>query len=118
MSGQCVEIPLFAYVCHKYGALRTGGKIQISADLGDAWYYIAGQEYLWGGIIELIYFNTPLELFPNTRPPTYQSGHGKMQRWENNPRKADSRKMKFLRECADLRTGVARDFLAYETMLR
>ena len=68
--------------------------------------------------MEVIYFNTPLELLPNTRPPRYQSAHGKMQRWENNPRKADPRKIKFLRDCADLRTGVGRDFLAYGTMLR
>jgi len=116
-SGRCVEIPLFPYVYHEYGTVRNAGRMQISTECGGAWYYITGQEYLWGGLVELNYFRTPLELFPGTKPPTYQSGFG-ISRWEDDPYVADPKKITFLRECADLRTGVGREFLVYGTMLR
>ena len=91
--------------------------MQISPETGDDWYYITSQEYLWGGLGELNYIRTPLELFPGTKPPTYQSGFG-ISRWEDDPYVADPKKIAFLRECADLRTGVGREFLVYGTMLR
>ena len=119
MSGQCRQIPLLEYVYHEAGPLRTGGKIQISTDFGDAWYYITGQEYLWGGVIELIYFNAPLELFAGTKPPTLKTGFGPGgKQWENNPRTADPKKIEFLQECAAMRVGPARDFLCHGVMLR
>ncbi|MCX7015893.1 MAG: DUF6259 domain-containing protein [Candidatus Sumerlaeota bacterium] len=118
LSGQCRQIPLFDFVYHEFGPVRTGGKTQISTDVGDAWYYIAGQEYLWGALLELIYCNTPLELFPGTQAPTLKTGFQLASRqWEPNPRTADPAKIAFLKECAALRAGPGKEFLAYGTML-
>ncbi len=132
MDGNAVNIPLVSFVYHAYGALRTGGKIQASYDMGDAFYWITASEYLWGGILELIYFNTPADLLPNIDPDQVDCEGGYpcafMTAWSSadiSPRgwyydglrEADPAKLDFLRKAARLRLEQAPEYLVSGRML-
>jgi len=133
MSGDAVEIPLFSFVYHAYGAMRTGGKIQMSEEIGDIFYWITASEYLWGGILELIYYNTWTDLLPDINPEdvscpggwpcAFQSGwlseEGGNRAWHygDEVRYADPEKIEFLRKAARLRTVTAKDYLTSGRML-
>ncbi len=132
MNGEAINIPLFSFVYHPYGALRTGGKIQISEEMGDIFYWITASEYLWGGILELIYFNTPVDLLPGVAgdgaacpdgyPCAYETGWSSAdispRGWHyDDVHQADPAKIAFLRQAARLRLEVAPDLLTSGRML-
>ena len=132
MDGNAVNIPLVSFVYHSYGALRTGGKVQISYEMGDVFYWITASEYLWGGILELIYFNTPTDLLPGIDPDKIDCPGGYpcayMTAWSsadisprgwhyNDVREADPAKIDFLRLAARLRIEYAPEFLTTGRML-
>jgi hypothetical protein len=134
MDGSAFEIPLMAHLQHHLGNLRTGGKMQISYDIGDVFYWIVASEYLWGGVVELIYFNTPMEWLPSLTPELACRGHfercGFQTDWGNtqvngdrrgwsvndNVREADPDKLAYLRSAIELR--VASDAAPYLTLGR
>jgi hypothetical protein len=64
MQGLGRDVPLVAYLQHHNGATRTGGKMMASYRIGNVFYWNALAEYLWGGMVELIYFNTPVDWLP------------------------------------------------------
>jgi len=119
VEGGAEHVPLFSFVHHHSGNVRTGGKMQISYDIGEVFYWIAGAEYLWGGVVELIYFNTPVdwlpgldgqpEVCPVLSPCAFQAS------WSDGPksprgwyhgdevRRADPDKLRFLRDAIELR---------------
>jgi len=78
MNGTAIPTPLLPYLQHHLGALRTGAKMEISAEMGEAFYWIAAAEYLWGGVVELIYYNTPMEWLPTL--DAAQACDGKVER--------------------------------------
>ena len=133
MEGDAVDIPLTAYVYHPYGSMRLGGKIQISYQMGDLFYWAVASEYLWGGIIELIYFNTPVEILPDMDPSNvtcpggwpcafqtgWASGPYGNQRWfyDEEVYEADPDKLEYLRQAAYLRVVAATDYLASGQMM-
>jgi hypothetical protein len=128
MNGAAVEAPLMAYLDHHNGAVRTGGKMQISQDVGEAFYWVVGAEYLWGGVVELIYFNTGVDWLPavdaaatgcEQTPCAFETAFGQgnaMPRgWSYGAdvRLADPDKIAYLREAIDLRvTSPAAPYLS------
>jgi len=132
MSGKARQIPLVEYVSHANGPLRTGGKLQISYEIGDAWYWVAAYDYINGGITELIYFNTPVDLLPEINPEKVPCPGGYpcafMTNWfqldglrdwfyGSSLMKADPRKKAFLADCADLRLRLGNPYLTSGVML-
>jgi hypothetical protein len=133
MQGDAVDIPLFAFAYHPYGAMRTGGKIQISYEMGDIFYWATASEYLWGGILELIYFNTPVDILPGIDtaqvdcpdgwPCAFQtgwaSGPGGNQGWYygEDAHVADPDKIDFLKKAAYLRIVAAPEYLVSGRMM-
>jgi len=133
MEGDATHIPLTSYVYHPYGGMRLGGKIQISYEMGDIFYWAVASEYLWGGIIELIYFNTSVEIWPGIDPSkvscpdgwpcAFQTGwatgsYGNQQ-WfyGQDVYEADPGKIEFLRKAAYLRVAAANDYLGSGQMM-
>ncbi len=130
-DGLCRRIPLFTCVYHEYGTIKLDGWAKLSKEFGEIFYYIAAQVALEGGILELDYEFSPLELFADMAPPSYQlrcdiPTHPGLfalpQRVqvpvEEHPRRVDPAKAEFLKEITAARTGFAKDFLAYGAMIR
>jgi hypothetical protein len=117
-EGKAWRIPLFTYVYHEYGGVKLDGWAKLSREFGDIFYYIASQVALEGGILELNYEFSPLELFAGMTPPSYQLRYHLWIEADDTPLGADPGKVKFLREITRARTGFAKDFLAYGEMTR
>jgi len=117
-EGKCRRIPLFTYVYHEYGGVKIDGWAKLSREFGDIFYYIASQVALEGGILELNYEFSPLELFPGMKPPSYQLHYHLWIEADESPLAADPEKVKFLREITRARTLFAKEFLAYGEMIR
>ena len=118
LNHNCEKIPLFNYVYHEYGPIGMDGFAKISEKFGDIFYWIAARVALWGDLLELNYEFSSLEMFPGM---TGSSGYLKYHyQWMNdpNPLEADPKKLEFLREIANARTGFAKDYLAYGKMTR
>jgi len=121
MNGDAVHVPLTSYLYHHLGTMRTGGKAQISYEIGDAFYWIAASEYAWGGVMELIYFNAPVDwLWPGDKPdicPEGQSPCAFFTSWAEGPDsprhwyfgddvyRADPAKLAYLKQAIDLRVN-------------
>lgn len=136
IEGTGREVPLFAYLHHHHGALRTGGKLQISYELGDVFYWIAQAEYLWGGVVELIYFNTSVDWLPGMDgqvacPESAEAcgfhtswgfnaenlEHTRRWYYDDEVRRADPAKLDYLRAMIDLRVNSpAAPYLVYGRM--
>jgi hypothetical protein len=130
LDGSARQIPLLEYVTHEFGSMRAGGKVQISERIGDAWYWVAAYNYVHGGILELIYFNTPTDLLPGINPANVFCPMGWpcsfMTSWIAVARnwydgemvmQADEDKIAFLQDCADLRLRLGEPFLTAGRML-
>ncbi len=114
IEGKVEKIPLFAYVYHEYGPLRMDGWGKLSLELGDIFYWIASRVVLWGGLFELNYEFSPLEVLgghPDDPAEHYYP-------FDRRDYGIDPEKLAFLAEVAHTRTGWARDYLAYGTMRR
>jgi hypothetical protein len=124
MAGEAAYVPLMSFLHHHHGALRTGGKTPISEQMGEVFYWIAAAEYLWGGVMELIYYNTPTDWLPDmtaaTACPEAAERCAFQTCWLNNPDNpdvprywhydddvslADPEKLAFLRQAIALRTA-------------
>jgi len=136
MAGEAAYVPLMSFLHHHHGALRTGGKTPISEQMGEVFYWIAAAEYLWGGVMELIYYNTPTDWLPDmtaaTACPEAAERCAFQTCWLNNPDNpdvprywhydddvslADPEKLAFLRQAIALRTASpAAPYLTLGTM--
>jgi hypothetical protein len=113
-NGQVEKIPLFAYVYHEYGPIRVDGWGQLSREIGDLFYWVAGRVTLWGGIFELNYEFTPLENLPG-----YEQDLGEhYTNIQPNFFDLDAEKAAFLKKMAFFRTKIANQYLAYGIMQR
>jgi hypothetical protein len=113
-SGQVEKIPLFTYVYHEYGPVRLDGWGKLSVEVGDLWYWVASRVALWGGLFELNYEFSDLEALEGFFD---DPGHHYAD-FESRAYQVDPNKVTFVREVALARTGFARDWLVYGTMLR
>ncbi|MDI7278085.1 MAG: hypothetical protein QME94_19055, partial [Anaerolineae bacterium] len=114
IEGKVEKIPLFAYVYHEYGPLRMDGWAKLSPEMGDIFYWVASRVTLWGGLFELNYEFSPLEMLGG-RADDPQEHYYRFARREYQ---VDPEKVAFLREVARARTGWANPYLAYGTMRR
>ena len=62
VEGTVEKIPLFAYVYHEYGPVRMDGWAKLAAEAGDIFYWVASRVALWGGLFELNYEFSGLEM--------------------------------------------------------
>ena len=97
-SGNAVQIPLFDYIYHQYGIVRTDGYLSAEEDLGDGFYYVAAYTALNGGIPELNY-----EYYPEEKLPAAED--------------MDMAHLRFLNTLGQIRTGYGREFLVYGKMM-
>jgi len=118
-QGKAIKLPLFSYLYHEYGPVMLDGWAKLSREFGEIFYLIAAQVALQqGGLVELNYEYSPLELFPGMTGPTYQLMYHCAILVDQEPYEADPEKLKFLREIALARTEFAKDYLAYGKAMR
>lgn len=108
------KIPLFAYVYHEYGPVRLDGWAKLSREIGDLFYWVASRVALWGGLFELNYEFSDLEVLEDlTDDPSEHYATIEARAFEVDPAKVE-----FVREIAKARVGYARPWLVYGTMVR
>lgn len=114
LAGRVEKVPLFAYVYHEYGPVRMDGWGKLSREAGDLWFWVASRVALWGGLFELNYEFSDLEALEELidDPADHYAD------FESRAYEVDPDKVAFVREIANARTGFARDWLVYGTMLR
>lgn len=96
-NGSAEKLPLFDYVYHEYGALRTDGYLIAENELGDGFYYVAAYTALNGGIPELNYEYYPEEILPSAESMNLEH-------------------LDFLDALGQARTGFGKDYLVYGRM--
>lgn len=114
-QGKAEKIPMFDYVYHEYGPIRMDGWLKISNEIGDIFYWIAGRTALWGGLVELNYEFSPLEVIDQSE---YDRPEEHYYPFKDRRYVVDSKKLEFIREVAYARTNFAKDYLAYGTMIK
>lgn len=113
-QGRAEKIPLFAYVYHEYGPVRLDGWGKLSREVGELFYWVASRVALWGGLFELNYEFSPLEVVGGRAEDPSEHYYA----YEGRAYGVDPAKVAFVREIAQARTGCARDYLVYGTMVR
>ena len=113
-EGQVEKIPLFAYVYHEYGPVRMDGWGKLSREAGELWYWVASRVALWGGLFELNYEFSDLEALEGSFDDPKQH----YAEFEHRAYEVDPFKVAFVREIANARTGFAKPWLVYGTMIR
>ena len=116
-DGRAVKIPMFAYVYHEYGPVLCDGWAKLSPEYGDVFFEIAARVALEGGLVQLNYEFSSLELFDGMEGSTYQLAYTNQLFEDTQPYRVDPAKVRFLGEVADARTGFAKDYLAYGRMV-
>lgn len=113
-TGDAELIPMFTYVYHEYGPVRLDGWGKVVEEIGDLFYFTVARTYLWGGLYELNYEYSPMEVidgkentFEEHYYPFEKRGH------EFSPNRAH-----YISKFANLRTGDGNKYLAYGKMLR
>ncbi|MGH2561951.1 MAG: DUF6259 domain-containing protein [Thermomicrobiales bacterium] len=113
-QGEVEKIPLFSYVYHEYGPVRLDGWAKLSPEVGELYYWVAARVALWGGLFELNYEFSPLETLDGVdEDPAEHYCDFKPRSHEIDPAK-----VAFVREVATARTGFAKPYLVYGTMVR
>lgn len=113
-QGLVEKIPLFTYVYHEYGPVRLDGWGKLSPEVGELFYWVASRVALWGGLFELNYEFSPLEIIDSQAEDPSEHYYD----FERRAYGVDPAKVAFVREIAAARTGFARDYLVYGTMIR
>lgn len=113
-SGDARLIPMFTYVYHEYGALRLDGWGKLAEEIGELYYFTVARTYIWGGLYELNYEYSPMEALDgieNTAAEHY---------YPFDPRgyAFSTKRAEYLALYARLRTGAAKAYWSYGTMLR
>lgn len=107
-------IPLFTYVYHEYGGIRIDGWGKLSKEIGNMFYYTAARTYLWGGLYELNYEYSPMEMINDIENPTEEHYYP----FELRGYKFSSEMANYINQFALMRTGWGNKFLAYGKMLK
>jgi hypothetical protein len=114
LSGQAEKIPLFAYVYHEYGPVRMDGWAKLSRETGDAFFWVASRVLLWGGLFELNYEFTGLEVLEGQKDDPNQHYYNFTPR----PYIMDPEKLNYIGAIAEARAGWGHSYLAYGAMMR
>jgi len=113
-SGDAELIPLFTYVYHEYGAVRLDGWGKLVEEIGDLFYFTVARTYLWGGIYELNYEYSPMEVINAQENNVEEHYYPFEQRgYHFNVEMAH-----YLSKFANWRTGKGQKYLAYGKMLK
>jgi hypothetical protein len=113
-DGTAEKVPLFTYIYHEYGPMRMDGWSKLSVEVGDLFYWVASRVTLWGGLFEINCEFSPLETLNGQNDPSDEHYY----QFENRDFGVDPAKANFVTEVAAARTGFAKDYLVYGTMLR
>lgn len=114
-AGSVEKVPLFAYLYHEYGPIRLDGWGRLAAEQGDLFYFLASRVFAWGGLYELDYEFTSLDVVGTNRDDMTQSYTSfEIDRDYN----VNTSMKNFLAEIANARTGFANPYVAYGHMLR
>lgn len=116
-QGRAHKIPMWSYVYHEYGPVLLDGWAKLSKRFGEIFYDIAARVALEGGLLQLNYEFSPLELFPGFVGSAYQLVYTNQIYEDTEPMHVDQAKVEFIREIAEARTGFAKDYLAYGRMI-
>jgi len=116
-QGRARKIPMWSYVYHEYGPVLLDGWAKLSERYGDIFYDIAARVALEGGLLQLNYEFSPLEMFPGMEGSSYQLVYTNQVYEETAPPPVDPAKLEFIREITEARTGFAKDYLAYGMMI-
>lgn len=114
-AGAAEKVPLFAYLYHEYGPVRLDGWGQLAAEQGDLFFWIAARVFCWGGLYELNYEFTSLEVVDGQIDDVRESYAPYCVQRRNEVR---DECVAFVREIALARTGFANRYVAYGEMLR
>jgi hypothetical protein len=112
IAGDCEKIPLFTYIYHEYGPVRLDGWGKLSVETGPLWYWVAARVALWGGLYELNYEFSPLEVLDGQMEDVTEH-YATLDPVEFE---IDPAKEAFVREIANARTGFAQPYLVFGTM--
>lgn len=108
------KIPMFTYVYHEYGPVRMDGWGRLAEEAGTLFYKTVAQVYLWGGLYELNYEYSPMEMLDGRENPINEHyAIIESRKYEFVPERAS-----YVGQFADLRTGEGNKYLAYGTLLR
>ncbi|MFT4414833.1 DUF6259 domain-containing protein [Fredinandcohnia humi] len=113
-SGKAELIPMFTYVYHEYGAVRLDGWGKLVEEIGNLFYFTVARTYLWGGLYELNYEYSPMEVC-NDRENTPNEHY---YPFEPRGYKFSPERAAYIARFAELRTGLGNKYLAYGKMLR
>lgn len=114
MQGVAELIPMFTYVYHEYGVLRLDGWGKLVEEIGSLFYFTVARTYLWGGLYELNYEYSPMEVIDGKENESEEHYYLFAARgYRLSPERA-----RYLGKFARLRTGVGNKYLAYGKMLR
>ena len=116
-TGRARKVPMFAYVYHEYGPILLDGWAKLSPEFGEIFYEIAARVALEGGLLQLNYEFSPLELFPGMEGSSYQLVYTNQILEDLDPPRVDEVKLDFIREITTARTGFAKPYLAYGRMM-
>jgi hypothetical protein len=114
INGDCEKIPLFTYVYHEYGPVRMDGWGKLSRETGELWFWVAARVVIWGGLFELNYEFSPLEVLDGVMEDVSQH----YATIDDVRREIDPARAEFVRELVRSRIGFAKPYLVHGTMLR
>ncbi len=114
VAGKVEKIPLFAFVYHEYGPVRMDGWAKLAAEAGDVFYWVAARVTLWGGLFELNYEFSGLETLNHQKDDPAEHYYP----FESLNYVIDPDKAAFVGTVARARSGWAKTYLAYGSMLR
>jgi hypothetical protein len=113
-SGDAELIPMFTYVYHEYGEVRLDGWGKVVEEIGDLFYFTVARTYLWGGLYELNYEYSPMEMINGIEnSPDEHYYPYEPRNYQFSPQRAQ-----FISKFTKLRTGVGNKYLAYGKMLK
>lgn len=112
-SGEMKLIPLFTYVYHEYGAQRLDGWGKLVEEIGELFYHTVAKTYLWGGIYELNYEYSPMEVIDGAE----NSPDEHYCRFNKEGYGLSEERAAYIAQFAELRTGRGNKYLAYGRML-
>jgi hypothetical protein len=114
ITGEAQLIPMFTYVYHEYGALRMDGWGKLVEEIGSLFYFTAARTYLWGGLYELNYEYSPMEVVDGREnDPEEHYYIFEPRGYHFSPERAG-----YIGMLAKLRTGFGNKYLAYGKMLK
>jgi hypothetical protein len=118
LKSQAAElIPMFAYVYHEYGAVRLDGWGKLAAEIGELFYFTVARTYLWGGLYELNYEYSPMEVLDGSGG-LENKGEEHYYPFEPRGYALAEERAQYVGMFANLRTGAGNRYMAYGQMIR